>query len=131
MLDTNTLIYLIKRHPASVAHRVRSFGPEDRLCMSFVSYAELLKGAEGSSRQADVLRQLEFLLRDVPVRFPSDNSICTHYAAQVVKLKKAGTPIGGNDLWIGCHALAEQAVLVTNNTSEFIRIDGLVVENWV
>jgi tRNA(fMet)-specific endonuclease VapC len=42
----------------------------------------------------------------------------------------AGTPIGGNDLWIACHALAEGAVLVTNNTDEFARIEGLALENW-
>jgi tRNA(fMet)-specific endonuclease VapC len=45
-------------------------------------------------------------------------------------LRAAGTPIGGNDLRIACHALAEDRVLVTNNTTEFERITGLHVENW-
>jgi tRNA(fMet)-specific endonuclease VapC len=35
------------------------------------------------------------------------------------------------DLLIGCHALALGAVLVTNNTREFERIEGLRLENWV
>ncbi len=42
-----------------------------------------------------------------------------------------GTPIDGNDLWIAAHALAEGAVLVTNNEAEFGRIEGLAIENWV
>ena len=39
--------------------------------------------------------------------------------------------IGANDLWIACHALAESATLVTHNTSEFLRVGGLKVEDWV
>ncbi len=57
MLDTNILIYLIKNRPESVTERVNALGDEDDLCMSFVTYAELLKGAEGSARKADVLRR--------------------------------------------------------------------------
>ena len=52
------------------------------------------------------------------------------YARQFLLLKEAGTPIGANDLWIACHALATQSVLVTNNTREFERIVGLPLENW-
>ena len=46
-------------------------------------------------------------------------------------LKDAGTLIGANDLWIACHALAEGATLVTHNTREFQRVEGLTVEDWV
>jgi tRNA(fMet)-specific endonuclease VapC len=52
-------------------------------------------------------------------------------AEQFARLKRAGTPTGGNDLWIACHALAEDVVLVTNNTGQFERIDGLPLESWV
>ncbi len=40
------------------------------------------------------------------------------------------TPIGCNDLWIACHALADESTLVTHNLDEFNRIDGLLLENW-
>ena len=82
-------------------------------------------------RKADVLRRLEGLTRQVPVLYPSGAALCEHFAEQSVRLKAAGTPIGSNDLWIACHALAEAAVLVTNNESEFNRVAGLTVENWV
>ena len=58
MLDTNTLIYLIKNKPPTVVERINRLHDEDELCMSFVTYAELLKGAEGSTRKGDVLRCL-------------------------------------------------------------------------
>ena len=131
MLDTNILIYLIKNKPQSVTQRVNALGEDDELCMSFVTYAEMRKGAEGSMRKADVLRRLEGLTRQVPVLYPSGAALCEHFAEQSVRLKAAGTPIGSNDLWIACHALAEAAVLVINNESEFNRVAGLTVENWV
>ena len=131
LLDTNILIYLIKHQPPSVAQRVDAISAEDRLCMSFVTWAELLKGAERSSRKAQVLQRLDALARQVSVRYPTGPGICRHYAEQFTRLKDAGTPIGANDLWIAAHALAENATLVTHKTREFQRVAGLVVEDWV
>jgi tRNA(fMet)-specific endonuclease VapC len=131
MLDTNILIYLLKHRPPEIAERVDALPLDDVLCMSFVTYAELLKGAERSARKVDVIRRLQRLARLIPVVYPATVEICRHYAEQFTHLKAAGTPIGANDLWIGCHALAENATLVTNNAREFRRLDGLAVENWV
>jgi len=131
LIDTDTLIYLIKNRSPGVAARVNALPPGDRLCMSFVTYAELLKGAEKSTRKTDVLRRIDELTRQVPVVFDASRALCVHYAAQFTRLKDAGTPIGANDLWIACHALALDATLVSNNTREFERVTGLRVENWV
>ena len=131
LLDTNILIYLIKNQPPAVAQRVDALPEDDRLCMSFVTWAELLKGAERSTRKTAVLRRLDVLIRQVPVIYPAGPAICRHYAEQFTRLKDAGTPIGANDLWIACHALAERGTLVTHNTREFERVAGLRVEDWV
>ncbi len=131
LLDTNTLIYLIKNQPPAVAQRVDALPEDARLGMSFVTWAELLKGAERSTRKPEVLRRLDALARQVTVRYPDGPAICHHYAEQFTRLKDAGTPIGANDLWIACHALAEHATLVTNNTREFQRVGGLRLEDWV
>jgi tRNA(fMet)-specific endonuclease VapC len=131
MLDTNIVIYFIKNKPPAVAERINSLATVDTVCMSFFTYAELLKGAERSSRKSDVLRRLDSLTRQIPVMYGPPPDICTHYARHATQLHLAGTPIGGNDLWIACHALAENSILVTNNTTEFERIAGLPLENWV
>lgn len=131
VLDTNILIYLIKNQPPDIAQRVNALPEDARLCMSFVTWAELLKGAERSTRKPEVLRRLQALARQVAVLYPAGPAICAHYAEQFTRLKDAGTPIGANDLWIACHALAEGATLVTHNTSEFRRVGGLQVEDWV
>jgi tRNA(fMet)-specific endonuclease VapC len=130
MLDTNILIYLIKNKPPWIADRVNALAADDDICMSFVSYAELMMGAERSSRKPQVLRQLETLSRVVAVRYSCAPSICQHYALEFTRLRAAGTPIGANDLWIACHALADECTLVTNNLREFERVSGLTLENW-
>ena len=130
LLDTNILTYLIKNQPPAVAERVNRLSPEDDLAMSYVSYAELLMGAERSSERERTIQRLERLRQEIIVLYPDNPAICQHYAAQFTSLKAAGTPIGANELWIACHALAEGATLVTNNTREFQRIAGLRLENW-
>jgi tRNA(fMet)-specific endonuclease VapC len=130
LLDTNILIYLIKNKPPQVAKRIDQLADNDRLVMSFVTWAELLRGAEGSLRRTDTLKQLDVLARQVLAIYPEDDGICRHYAAQATSLKRQGTPIGGNDLWISCHALAIGATLVSHNVREFARIDGLTIVDW-
>ncbi len=130
LLDTSVLIYLIKNQSPAVAERVDALPEDDGLCMSFITWAELLKGAERSVRKTEVLRRLDVLARQVTVIYPVGPAICRHYAEQFIRLKDAGTPIGANDLWIACHALAEEATLVTHNTREFRRVAGLRVEDW-
>ncbi|HMZ30398.1 MAG TPA: PIN domain-containing protein, partial [Thauera aminoaromatica] len=63
LLDTNILIYLIKNQPPSIAQRIDALPDSDTLCMSFVTWAELLKGAERSTRKTEVLRRLNALAR--------------------------------------------------------------------
>lgn len=131
LLDTNILIYLIKNRPTSIADKVDALSEADTLSMSFVTYAELLKGAERSTRKARVLSRLDALTQQIPVLYPAHSAICRHYAEQFIRLRAAGTPIGGNDLWIACHALAIEGTLITHNTREFCRIQGLLIEDWV
>lgn len=131
MLDTNILIYFLKRNPPHVAERVDSLPSDVLIYMSFITYAELLKGAERSTKKAESIQKLKALTQFIPVGYPQHDRICHAYAQQFYALKQAGTPIGGNDLWIACHALADDATLVTNNVKEFERIEGLKLENWV
>lgn len=130
LLDTNILIYLIKNRPPQVAQRVDALSADDNLAMSFITWAELLQGAEGSERRAATLSQLDALARQVPVLYPEGPAICRHYAQQASALRRLGTPIGANDLWIACHALALGATLVSHNLREFERIEGLQLADW-
>ncbi len=130
LLATNILISLIKNQPPQVAARLDALDPGDSLAMSFVTWAELLQGAEGSQRREATLRQLDQLARQVKVLDPEGQAICRHDAQQATALKRRGTPIGANDLWIAAHALALDATLVSHHVSAFARIEGLRLEDW-
>lgn len=130
MLDTNILIYFLKHKPPSVARRIDALGDDAGLCMSFITFAELLKGAERSSLRVRVLKQLDGLTALIPVIYDTNRELCEQYARQSLALKAQGTPIGANDLWIACHALSLNAVLVSHNVREFERIQGLRLEDW-
>jgi predicted nucleic acid-binding protein len=62
-------------------------------------------------------------------KFCADTALGEHYAEQFPRLKEAGTPLGANDFWIVCHALAKNAGLVTNNVRQFEMVIGLQTEN--
>lgn len=48
----------------------------------------------------------------------------------VLELEKKGVPIDPMDMLIAGHAKSEKLILVTNNTREFNRVEGLQTENW-
>ena len=62
---------------------------------------------------------------------PLDSPADEIYGEIRTQLELAGTPIGGNDLLIAAQALALDHTLVTDNDTEFSRVAGLRVENWL
>jgi tRNA(fMet)-specific endonuclease VapC len=129
LLDTNICAYFISRRYPSVAAKFRQHDPDDLVISSIVA-GELAYGVENSTRIESNRQNLELFLSKLRV-LAYDESAMWHFGFHKAKLKKMGTKIGELDLLIGCHALALGAVLVTNNTREFERIEGLKLENWV
>ena len=127
-LDTNACImHLRGRHP-QLSQRWRQHRAEE-LAIPLTVYAELLVGAEKSSRREHGLRQIEALLAAHEI-VELTEEVAGHYARIRADLEARGVVIGGNDLWIAATALAHGAILVTNNTAEFTRVAGLAIEDW-
>lgn len=59
-----------------------------------------------------------------------DASAAEQYGHIRSSLEREGKIIGAMDMMIASIARAKDMVVVTNNTSEFERVDGLHVENW-
>lgn len=129
LLDTDTCIYVSKYRPPEVRRRMDDL-PHGSVAMSVVTFGELMLGAELSQQRERVIEILEDMARAVPVLSVSRRA-AEHYAQIRAGLKRSGQMIGDNDLWIAAHALAEDLVLVTNNTREFSRVPDLRIENWV
>ena len=128
MLDTDTCSYVMKRSQPLVLKRLQSLAVSD-VCMSVVTKAELLYGVELSPKHAQDAAALAAFLPYVEV-LDLDEDTAVHYAEIRADLKKRGAMIGANDLFIAAHARALSLTLVTNNTAEFERVNGLDIENW-
>jgi tRNA(fMet)-specific endonuclease VapC len=128
LLDTNIVIYVLKRRPVEVLSIFNANA--SRMAISAITLAELLHGAEKSSRVSENLSVVEDFCSRLEV-LPYGAKAAQHYGAIRATLEKLGQPIGVYDLHIAGHARSEGLVLVTNNMSEFERVPALEVENWV
>lgn len=131
LLDTNIVSYFLRGQFANLEQRILNT-EYDQVCISVITAGELAYGfarTNPSRRLANLQAKLGALLQALPTR-PLPAGVAAHYGRTRSALEKNGTPIGGNDLWLAAHALAENLVLVTNNTREFERVPGLTVENW-
>ena len=127
LLDTNTASYIIKGNVPRVRERLLKV-PMSQVLISAVTAAELLFGA-ARKREAVRLKTAidEFLLRVDSL--PWDSKAARRYAGVRAALEITGTPMGNLDMMIAAHALAEEAVLVTNDRS-FRRLKELKIEDW-
>ncbi|HSV46900.1 MAG TPA: type II toxin-antitoxin system VapC family toxin [Ramlibacter sp.] len=128
LLDTNICIYIAKHSPPAVRARFEAHAA-DALAMSVITLGELRYGAEKSQARKKALAALGHLQELIQVA-PLTDVVAAHYGDIRSALERAGQPIGANDLWIAAHARSEGWTLVTNNEREFLRVKGLVVENW-
>ena len=128
LLDTNIVIYVLKRRPIEVLSVFNANA--SRMAISSITLAELMHGAEKSSRVTENLAAIEDFCSRLEV-LPYGSKAAQHYGTIRAQLEKLGRPIGVNDLHIAAHARSEGLVLVTNNTAEFERVPALEIENWV
>lgn len=128
LLDTNIVSDLVRHPQGRTATKIAELG-EDAVATSIIVAAELRYGAakKGSERLASQLETILGAMELIPFEAPADAT----YGNVRVALEAAGTPIGGNDLLIAAQALALDMIVVTANESEFGRVHGLKVENWL
>ena len=128
LLDTNIVIYVLKRRPIEVLSLFNENA--SRMAISAITLSELFHGAEKSTRVSDNLVAIEDFCSRLEV-LPYGAKAAQHYGAIRAGLEKTGQPIGVNDMHIAAHARSEGLVVVTNNVGEFARVPALQVENWV
>ncbi len=127
MLDTDTSSYIMRGNKAVLARLATV--PVEGVCISTITYAELLFGVEVSPRKdKDALALRAYLPIVMILPFPEEAA--GHYAEIRATLKRSGMPIGANDLFLAAHARSLGLTLVTNNVREFTRVPGLKLENW-
>lgn len=132
LLDTNIVCYFLRDASASLSQRILDSRPQD-LAISTISAGELRFGLSKltpSKRANSLALRMNHLFNSLSIE-PLPVEAAMHYGEIRQQLEALGQPIGGNDLWIAAHALAQDFTLVSNNTREFQKVTKLHLENWL
>ena len=127
LLDTSIIAFLFRK-AYNIGNRLRELD-NDQYFVSEITIAELTYGAYHSDRVSENLMmvdRLESLVDILPI-----SSAIDEYGKQKDILVKSGRMIDDFDLLIGCTAVANGMIMVTDNTKHFSRIHGIQLENWV
>jgi len=129
MLDTNICSFIIREKPSYIKDKLKQVEVQgNTIVLSSIVVSELLYGAKkkGSEKLIKVVNAFinSFFIYDF------DNSAAKEYASIRTILESQGNIIGSNDLFIASHAKSLDAILLTNNTREFKRVDGIDIEDW-
>jgi tRNA(fMet)-specific endonuclease VapC len=127
MLDTNICIHFF-RGKFELLDKFYSVGLNN-CAISEITLAELVFGAENSSNPQKNHQLIDNFTQQISI-LPIFDAIHL-YGKEKARLRKEGTMISDFDLLIGCTAAANELIMVTENTSEFARISGIKIENWI
>lgn len=128
LLDTNIVSEIVRNPNGNAAKRLAQTADE-RVAISVIVCCEIEYGLELKS-SAKLKQQSDAIIAKFEV-LDFGSPAHSIYGSIRAELKRKGTPIGPNDLFIAAHALALNAVLVTDNEKEFSRVPGLKIENWL
>ena len=129
MLDTNILVYAI-RHPRHVINQILKQHVANDICISAITYGELEYGVRKSRYPEQDQAALRQFLAGIPI-LDFDWLAAEHFGDIIAALESKGQRIGERDMLIAAHARSLEYTLVTNNTREFERVEGLAIEDWL
>ncbi len=128
LLDTNTCIrYMNGRAPKLIA-KIQTIPAREIIVCSIVRGELAFGAAKSQTREASLAKHHRFLKPYESL--PFDDHAVSYYGVIRAMLEKRGTPIGSNDLLIAAIAVSRDLTLVTHNTREFGRVEGLKLEDW-
>ena len=129
VLDTNMLIAIVKGND-NVLHKFNSFDRDIKFCTTIINIAELYYGAYHSEKQEANLKTVKRIQSAFRV-LRLTNAAVIEYGIVKSALRKTGSLVADNDLFIASITKSYEGILVTDNTKHFERIPGLLVENWL
>lgn len=127
LLDSNICIHFF-RGKYGILEKLNEVGIEN-CAISEITLAELVFGAEKSINPKKNHKIIEQFINQLTI-LPIFDAIL-NYGKEKVRLQSIGRMISDFDLLIGCTAIENKLIMVTENTKEFERIDKIKIENWV
>jgi tRNA(fMet)-specific endonuclease VapC len=129
MLDTDICSYIIREKPIKVFERFETL-EMDQICISVITYAELIYGVEHSSSKKINRSIVDDFTNHLNI-IDWDTSAAEYYGKIRAFLQAGGNIIGAMDMMIAAHAVSQKMTLVTNNEKHFKRVPKLHTENWI
>lgn len=127
LLDTNICVYFLKG--LYNLHKKIEKEEVGNCFISEITVAELKFGAENSDSRDKNRKTVDEFVNKFAV-IPIFNSLDI-YAREKARLRKKGMPLDDFDLLIGAAAISNNLILVTRNISDFERLKGIEIENWI
>jgi tRNA(fMet)-specific endonuclease VapC len=97
--------------------------------VSEITIAELKFGVENSQNKEKNRKTIDGFVKKFSI-VPIYNSLDI-YAKEKARLRKKGQPLDDFDLLIGATAISNNFILVTRNVSDFDRMEGIEIKNWI
>ncbi len=131
MLDTNICVFVLRNKANQAINVIRNIKKHkaNDICISAITYAELMHGVEKNVNPDKKRLALLLFLSSIGV-LDFNQDAADEYGKIRANLEKQGNIIGTMDMLIAAHAKSQGLTIVTNNTKEFMRVDGLEVEDW-
>jgi tRNA(fMet)-specific endonuclease VapC len=121
LLDTNAYVHLLRGDEKVMAYLAQA----DIVYMSVFVLGELYAGFKAGSKEKNNKQLLQkFLLKPTVTVLEATMETADIFGLLMPSLRKAGTPIPINDVWVAAHALETGAILVTYD-DHFALIPGL------
>ncbi len=132
MLDTCICSFIMRKLPIHVLEKLQAaVSKQHRIVISAITYQEMQFGLLGKKASPKHALLVAGFLNRLDEVLPWDKDAVDATTEVKKQLMARGTPIGNNDTAIAGHAISAGCVLVTNNTREFSRVEGLRLEDWV
>lgn len=128
LLDINTCIEYLRQKNSRVIQRIQAVAVTDIHLCSVVK-AELFAGAFASRRIQINLAKVTAFAQPY-LSLPFDDAAAMIFGQVRADLAARGLPIGPYDMMIAAIAVANHLTLVTHNTAEFSRVNGLLLDDW-
>lgn len=131
LFDTDALSQIIRRDPSIYFIKKLASLPPHQQFTTAITVGEMVYGAYKSNRPAYFISKLNDQVWPNIQILPFDKDSAEIYGKLRAELEKKGTPLTEPDIRIASIALCHKLVLVTGNVKHFIKISGLILENWL